>query len=82
MNRKELYNEITTLGLKEEVKARFGKNYTMVSNENLQKVVDEAHKTLNAAAPGVICNALVKLVEILGKKKILLKSEIDAIMNA
>lgn len=82
MDRKSLYNEINYLGLKEEVKARFGKNYTMVSNENLQKVVDEAHKVLNASAPGIICNSLVKLVEILGKKKILLKSEVDAIMNA
>lgn len=81
MNRKQLYNEITSLGLQEEVKSRYGKNYTLCSNENLQKLVDEVHKSLNETHSG-ISNSFNKLVEILAKKKILLKSEVSAIMNA
>lgn len=82
MTRKELYNEIISLDLKEEVKVRFGKNYTNVSTKDLQKVVDETYETLNESATRVVCNAVTKLVEILGKKNILLKSEIDIIMNS
>lgn len=81
MNRKQLYNEITSLGLQEEVKSRYGKNYTQCSNENLQKLVDEVHKGLNETHVGT-SNSFNKLVEILAKKKILLKSEVSAIMNA
>lgn len=81
MNRKQLYNEITSLGLQEEVKSRYGKNYTMCSNADLQKLVDKVHKGLNETHAGT-SNSFNKLVEILAKKKILLKSEVNAIMNA
>lgn len=81
MNRKQLYNEITSLGLQEEVKSRYGKNYTQCSNENLQKLVDKVHKGLSKTHVGT-SNSFNKLVEILAKKKILLKSEVSAIMNA
>lgn len=85
MNRKQLYNEITSLGLQEEVKSRYSKNYTQCSNEDLQKVVDEVHKgldKLHKGGFGVNCGSICKLVEILAKKKILLKSEVESIMNA
>lgn len=89
MNRKQLYNEITSLGLQEEVKSKYGKNYTQCSNETLQKLVDEVHKGLEEASKPkgrsvtkVGYNSLVALVEILAKKKILLKSEVSVIMNA
>lgn len=85
MNRKQLYNEITSLGLQEEVKSRYGKNYTQCSNADLQKVVDEVHAGLNklhSGGFGVHCGSICKLVDILAKKKILLKSEVEAIMNA
>lgn len=85
MNRKQLYNEITSLKLQEEVKNRYGKNYTMCSNADLQKVVDEVHEGLNklhSGGFGVNCGSICKLVEILAKKKILLKSEVNAIMKA
>ena len=89
MNRKQLYNEITSLGLQEEVKSRYGKNYTQCSNEALQKLVDEIHKEMDEISnPKGICveqvayNSLIALVKILAKKKILLKSEVDTIMNA
>lgn len=81
MNRKELYNEIKSLGLQDEVKAVTGDNYTRASNEQLKAIID------NAVA-GLKCNdnvnnsAFNKLVEILAKKKILLKSEVNAIINS
>lgn len=85
MKRKQLYNEITSLGLQEEVKNRYGKNYTLVSNADLQKVIDEVHKgldKLHKGGFGVNCGSICKLVDILAKKKILLKSEVEAIMKA
>lgn len=82
MNRKQLYNEITSLGLQNEVKSRYGKNYTQCSNEALQKLVDEIHETYVESVEQVVYNRLIALVKILAKKKILLKSEVDAIMNA
>ena len=82
MNRKQLYNEITSLGLQNEVKSRYGKNYTQCSNETLQKLVDEIHETYVESVEQVAYNSLIALVKILAKKKILLKSEVDAIMNA
>lgn len=85
MNRKQLYNEITSLGLQEEVKSRYGKNYTMCSNADLQKLVDEVHRDLNEShreGLNTVCSSICKLVDILAKKKILLKSEVEAIMNA
>lgn len=79
MNRKQLYNEITSLGLQGEVQATYGKNYTTCSNAQLQAVVDGVYKSM----PTVIGHrSFQKLVDILAKKKILLKSEVDAIMKA
>lgn len=81
MNRKQLYNEITSLGLQEEVKSRYGKNYTQCTNEQLKAVADSAVAGLEpVGARG--SSAFDKLVDILAKKKILLKSEVEAIMNA
>lgn len=101
MDRKQLYKEIASLHLQENIKAKFGKNYTQCSNAELQKAVDEATKAMTeltkpsrpaeskpcekASIKGpVVVNrvgSVAKLVEILAKKKILLKSEVDAIMN-
>lgn len=79
MNRKQLYNEITSLGLQEEVKARYGRNYTQCTNEQLGTVVTEVHKSMPVE---IGQSSFQKLVDILAKKKILLKSEVSAIMNA
>ena len=78
MNRKQLYNEITSLDLQDEVKARFGRNYTQCTNDDLAKLIKEVHTSM---AKSCDC-AFNRLVEILAKKKILLKSEIDTIMEA
>lgn len=78
MNRKQLYNEITSLKLQEEVKNRYGKNYTQCTNEQLNTVITEVHKSM----PTEVASSFQKLVDILAKKKVLLKSEVSAIMNA
>lgn len=81
MNRKQLYNEITSLGLQEEVKSRYGKNYTQCTNEQLKAVADSAIAGLEpVGARG--SSAFDKLVEILAKKNILLKSEVEKIWKA
>ena len=47
MNRKELYLEINSLGLRDEIKAIFNKNYTNVSSKDLEAVVVKAKEALN-----------------------------------
>lgn len=44
MTRKELYNEIVSLGLQEEVKKQWGDNYTRCPNDFLEKVINSATK--------------------------------------
>lgn len=78
MNRKELYDSIVSLGLQEEVKSVYGKNYTNCKTEELAHIVGEALESLQEAET---CPCLSKLVEILQKKKILLKSEVEYIMQ-
>ena len=39
MERKELYTKIKELGLQEEVKAVYGKNFTQVGNSDLEKII-------------------------------------------
>lgn len=85
MNRKQLYNEIVSLGLQGEVKAAYGKNYTVCTNEELQKIIKAAHRVLEDTVKisfATTCGPVYKLVDILAKKKILLKSEVDLILNA
>lgn len=80
MNRKQLYNYVTSLKLQDEVKSRYGKNYTQCTNEQLEKVIDAAVAGMEPVeARGYA--PFDKLVNILAKKKILLKSEVDAIMK-
>lgn len=92
MDRKQLYNHITGLGLQDEIKSQCGRNYTQVDNFRLEIIVTAALKGLEKKTKTTKCNKqtshivkcdkqLIKLVEILAKKKILLKSEIDQIMN-
>ena len=91
MNRKELYKQITSLNLQDEVKTTYGKNYTQCTNAQLATVISGATKMLEDAVKSASKDKSVptevgpgsfqKLVEILHKKKILLGSEVDAIMG-
>ena len=51
MERKELYAKIQQLGLQEEVKKTYGKNYTMVSNDNLEQIIWNYDATLVSKDP-------------------------------
>ena len=86
MNRKELYLEINSLGLRDEIKAIFNKNYTNVSSKDLESVVVKAKKALNPVKyvipKTVLLNKILqRLVEVLSKKNILLKSEVNYILH-
>jgi len=58
MDRSAIYVEIKKLGLAEEVKKTYGKNYTQVSSANLLSVIEKAQKKTakkdsNVAAPAI-----------------------------
>lgn len=94
MNRKELYAQITSLNLQDEVKATYGKNYTNCTSAQLAAVVSGATKMLEEAVKSTSSkreesiptevgpSSFQKLVEVLKRKRILLDSEVDAIMGA
>ena len=78
--RKELYVEIKKLQLENEVKELFGRNFTQISSAALNDVI--TNKTAKKPEKGTKNITKVdKLVEVLGKKRILLKSELDYILN-
>lgn len=88
MNRKEIYAKIKEYNLAEAIKKTFHENYTRISSANLEcfisdyvsssgeelKVINDNHKD------AIEKSSLVKLVETLQKKHILLKSEVDYIL--
>lgn len=88
MNRKEIYAKIKEYNLAEAIKKTFHENYTRIPSANLEcfisdyvssrgeelKVINDNHKD------AVEESSLVKLVETLQKKHILLKSEVDYIL--
>lgn len=95
MSRKELYDKVRELCLQETILKKYGKNFTQCSNADLEAVVLskstkivtttvlKEEETVNPIKTGSsIDNKFNKLVEILGKKRILLASELDAINNA
>lgn len=81
MKRAQLYNEIKNLNLQDEVKAVTGDNYTRATNAQLKSIIDNAVAGLKKPKEVKSNIAFIKLVEVLSKKKILLTSEVDAIMN-
>ena len=88
MNRKEIYAKIKEYNLAEAIKKTFHENYTRIPSANLEcfisdyvssrgeelKVINDNHKD------AVEKSSLVKSVETLQKKHILLKSEVDYIL--
>lgn len=82
MTRKELYEVIKKSNLESAIKSHYGKNYTLISNRDLEKfyllhsgnsteVVLKSHSKI-----------ITNLVEVLKKKRILLDSEVKSILNA
>ena len=94
MSRKELYDKVKVFGLGDEIKKKFGKNFTQVSNADLEAVINakagakkpEAPKTTNAAKvenPNAdkTNKTIVKLVSTLHFKKYLTTQEVDEILG-
>lgn len=51
MSRKEVYNKITELGLQDECKKKFGRNFTQCTTADLISLVEKAGKKSTPAAP-------------------------------
>ena len=88
MNRKEIYAKIKEYNLAGVIKDTLKENYTRVSNATLESFISK-HVSLHDNKSEVIKNEgmvflektpLAKLVEVLYKKHILLKSEVDYIL--
>lgn len=90
MNRKEVYEVIKKMELQNVVKNIYGKNYTNVPTDDLIQVIANAKKSLIPTVeeweiemePCNLENKINTLVEILFKKRLLLKSEVEAIIKA
>ena len=93
MNRKELYAKVKELNLQEEIKKKYGENYTRVSNaalvciiakyEKVEKPKSETKVSISTVAKkstvATESSKCDKLIEVLKKKHILLNSEVDYI---
>ena len=88
MNRKEIYAKIKEYNLVETIKKTFHENYTRIPSANLECFIsdyvsssgEEQEVIGNTRKDDVEKSSLVKLVETLQKKHILLKSEVDYIL--
>ena len=80
MNRKELYAKVKELNLQEEIKKKYGDNYTRVGNTELEAIIAKhTAKTQVIRVARGDCNKNCKcdkLIEVLKKKHILLDSEV------
>ena len=93
MERKEAYEQIKKLGLQEECKKQFGKNFTQCKTSELEGVIKAAKvkvgtkvKTTKAAPKTVTKteepkDSFYKLLAILRKRHILLESDIKEILG-
>lgn len=80
MSRKELYAKVKEFNLQEEIKKKYGDNYTRVGNTELEAIIAKhtAEVTTtrgvnSGCGKGCKCD---KLIEALKKKHILLDSEV------
>ena len=93
MERKEAYEQIKKLGLQEECKKKFGKNFTQCKTSELEGVIntakirDEARVKHTKAAPKTVTkteepkDSFNKLLAILRKRHILLEADIKEILG-
>ena len=88
MTRKELYAKVKELHLEWDIKATFGKNYTLVSNADLEDIVKQSMAIMNAtaqpAAPQGSClsRAFVKLVSYLRGNRVISPENADDVLTS
>lgn len=78
LSRKDIYTIIVENSLQDVIKITFGKNYTNVSTAELKSVLEDFEPKTEKSDT---CAPLKKLVEILKKKHLLLKSEVKDILG-
>lgn len=83
MSRKELYAKVKELNLQEEIKKKYGDNYTRVGNTELEAIIAKytvkaptKERVKSGCSKSCKCD---KLIEVLKKKHILLDSEVTYI---
>lgn len=78
MSRKELYAKVKELNLQDEIKQKYGDNYTRVNNTELEAIIAKYTTKPIAEAAKDSCEGYKydKLIEVLKKKHILLNSEV------
>ena len=93
MERKEAYEQIKKLGLQEECKKLFGKNFTQCKTSELEAVIKTAKVGVGAEVKAAKVttefaatteepkDAFYKLLAILRKRHILLESDIKEILG-
>lgn len=91
MTRKELYVKVKELGATDAIKAKFGDNYTRVSNANLEdflrgfgKKTPKKAVTSKEEKKKVICSckeAIVKLLSTLQAKRALTAKEAEEVAS-
>ena len=92
MERKEAYEQIKKLGLQEECKKQFGKNFTQCKTNELEDIINaykakikaqngESASTKNTTKVGEPKDSFNKLIAILRKRHILLESDIKEILG-
>lgn len=88
MSRKELYNKVKELGAADAIKAKFGDNFTRVSNADLEdflrgfgKKTTPAKKVTKATTKETkgTSSAVVKLLSILQTKKVITAKEAEEV---
>lgn len=86
MTRKELYEQIVSLGLKSEIQKRFNKNYTNCSTAQLTEIVSNAINLKKTETSHTSNNSNVKeclktLIKNLRKKHIILECEMNDLLG-
>ena len=93
MERKEAYEQIKKLGLQEECKKKFGKNFTQCKTSELEVIIRVAKvgvgakvKTTKAASKTTIKieepkSSFNKLLDILMRRHLLLESDVKEILG-
>lgn len=76
-DRKEAYSIIQEVGLQDEIKKKFGKNYTQVSNKDLWEYINETVELVEEKSVEEVYDEIKSLVE----AGIFTTKELDAIIE-
>lgn len=84
MSRKELYAKVKELGVADAIKAKYGDNFTRVSNANLEDFIKgfgkkTTPKKVSKAATKSCGEAFIKLLSTLQAKKVISAKEAEEV---